>query len=251
MVESFASFAVQPTRGCRASLERLPKPSRPAINRILMCLGKWVAENPDRVVPRGAGYVYRHADPRVEITYCVDQKKQRLRATWVALSLKPRLLIFISYSHKDRKWLDMLKTFLTLLENDGNVRPWEDTKIMPGQQWRLAIDEALAGASIAVLLVSQDFIASEFIQQVELPQLLEHHANARLHVNWILVRPCTYQDTPLEQFEALWDTKQTLLAMTEAEREQVLVEIYKKLKAACERLMGAPLKTTKFPKVRQ
>jgi hypothetical protein len=248
MVESFASYAVQPTRDCRASLERLPKSSQPEIKRVLMRLGKWVAENPDRVVPRGAGFVYRHGDPRVEITYCVDEKKQRLRATWVAVSLKPRLLIFISYSHKDRKWLDMLQTFLTLLENDGNVRPWEDTQIRPGQQWRVAIDEALSSASIAVLLVSQDFIASEFIQKVELPQLLEHRENGRLEVNWILVRPCTYQDTPLGGIEALWPTKENLLAMTEAQREEVLVQIYNKLKVACERLLGAPLKTTKFKK---
>lgn len=251
MGESFASYAVQQTPDCRTSLERLPKPSRSEVKRILMRLGKWVTENPDRVVSRGAGFVYRHADPRIEITYCVDEKKQRLRATWVAASLKPRLLIFISYSHQDKEWLETLKNFLTLLENDGNVRAWEDGQIKPGEQWRVTIDEALASASIAVLLVTQNFIASEFIQKVELPELLKHHANGRLELHWILVRPCTYKDTPLADIQALWPPPPTLVGMSEAEREEVLVAIYEKLKAACEKLMGAPLKTTKFPKVRQ
>jgi hypothetical protein len=191
------------------------------------------------VVPRGAGFVYRHTDPRVEITYCVDEKNERLRATWVAVPLKRRLLIFISYSHKDRKWLDTLKSFLTLLEDNGNVRPWDDTKITPGEPWRAAIDEALAGASIAVLLVSQDFIASKFIQKVELPQLLEHRANGRLEVLWIPVRPSTYEHTPLSEIQALCDTGKTLVGFDDVERERELVAIYGKLRAACEKLAGA------------
>jgi hypothetical protein len=250
MDESMVEYAVQRSDDYLASLARLPKPSQAAIKRIVLRLGKWVTENPKRVTQRGAGYVYRHDDPRVDITYCVDKKKGTLRATWVALSLKPRLLIFISYSHKDKEWLETLKNFLTLLENDGNVRAWEDGQIKPGEQWRVAIDEALASASVAVLLVTQNFIASEFIQKVELPELLEHHANGRLELNWILVRPCTYKDTPLADIEALWPPPPTLIGMSEAEREEVLVAIYDKLKAACEKLMGAPLKTTKFPKVR-
>jgi hypothetical protein len=246
MVESFASYAVQRTRDCRRSLERLPKPSRMPVKRVLTRLGKWVAENPNRVVPRGAGFVYRHTDPRVEITYCVDEKNQKLRATWVAVSLKRRLLIFISYSHKDREWVDTLQSFLTLLEDNGNVRAWEDSQIMAGQQWRVAIDEALAGASIAVLLVTQDFIASKFIRDVELPQLLEHRANGRLEVHWIPVRPCTYHDMPLNELQALCDTKKTLVGMTDVERAHEFVQIYNKLKATCERLTGAPFKSAKF-----
>ncbi len=246
MVESIASYAVQPTRDCRRSLEQLPKRSRVQVKRVLTSLGKWVAENPGRVVPRGAGFVYRHTDPRVEITYCVDEKNEKLRATWVAVSLKRRLLIFISYSHRDREWLDTLQRFLTLLEHDGNVRPWDDSQITPGQQWRVAIDEALAGASIAVLLVTQDFIASKFIQDVELPELLEHRANGRLEVHWIPVGPCTYEDTPLGEIQALCDTEKTLVGLSDVERAHELKEIYKKLKAACEKLTGAPFKSAKF-----
>lgn len=246
VVESFSSYFVQPTRDCRNSLDRLPKPSRVPVRRVLTRLGKWIDDHPDRVVQRGAGFVYRHTDPRVEITYCVDTKNRKLRATWTAMSLKRRLLIFISYSHKDREWLDILKNFLTLLDSEGNVRPWEDTQITPGQKWRVAIDEALSSASIAVLLVTQNFIASPFIQDIELPQLLAHRANGRLDVNWIPIRPCTVHDTPLNEIQALCDTKRTLTGLDEFERDNELVEIYNKLKAACERLTGVPFKSGKF-----
>jgi hypothetical protein len=250
MAESFAAYAVQPTRDCRKSIEQLPKPSQLPARRVLTRLGKWVSENPDRVVPRGGGFVYRHPDPRVEITYCVDRENEKLRATWVTPSLERRVLIFISYSHRDRKWLDTLKTYLTLLEDNGNVRAWEDKQITSGQEWRVAIDEALAGASITLMLVTQDFIASKFIQSVELPQLLDHRDNGRLEAHWVLIRPCTYHDTPLCKIQALCKA-QPLAGMTKVERERALVEIYDELKASCERLTGAPFKSSKFPEKRR
>lgn len=248
MAQLYSSYAVQRTPDCRRSLERLPKPSRLQAGRVLTRLGKWVDENPDRVVARGAGFVYRHPDSHVEITYCVDSKKRRLRATWVAVRLKPRLLIFISYSHKDREWLHLLQDTLTLLTENGNVRAWEDTQITAGEQWRVAIDEALASASMALLLVTQNFIASKFIREVELPQLLDHRANGRLEVNWIPVRPSTVHDTPLIEIQALCDAKKTLLGMEQIERDRELVEIYNKIKSACEQLTGIKFKSAKFRK---
>ena len=207
MVESFASYAVQPTRDCRKSLERLPKRSQLPVKRVLTKLGKLVVENPDRVCRAVPGSSIVTPTPASRLPTVSTRSTRSCARTWVAVSLKRRLLIFISYSHKDREWLDTLKSFLALLKTDGNVRPWEDSQIMSGQKWRVAIDEALPARRSPVLLVTQDFIASPFIRDVELPQLLEHRANGRLEVHWIPVRPCTYHDMPLSELQALCDTK--------------------------------------------
>jgi hypothetical protein len=79
--------------------------------------------------------------------------------------------LFISYSHVDRVWVERLqKMILPLLRNHG-LSLWDDSRIQPGDKWREEIETALAAAKVALLLVSSDFLASEFVSNSELPQL--------------------------------------------------------------------------------
>src|SRR2546430_17081777 len=95
--------------------------------------------------------------------------------------MSERTRVFISYSHADRRFLDRLHVFLKGLEHQGRVDWWDDTRLTPGSDWREKIREAIDTARVAVLLVSADFFASDFIGggEVTAPLATTRTQNAR------------------------------------------------------------------------
>ncbi len=82
--------------------------------------------------------------------------------------------IFISYSHKDGEWKDRLLVQLRVLEKQGFLETWDDSRIKTGDDWFPEIEKALEEANIAILMISADFLASDFILGEEIPRLLEN-----------------------------------------------------------------------------
>jgi hypothetical protein len=100
--------------------------------------------------------------------------------------------IFISYSHKDERWKDRLVTHLTALQQES-VDVWSDRRIAAGEDWLKEIRVALTRAQVAVLLVSADFLSSDFIRHEEIPSVLRRRKRGGLHVIPIIVRPCAWR----------------------------------------------------------
>lgn len=130
--------------------------------------------------------------------------------------------VFISYSHKDRVFFDRLLVHLKPLERKELLDVWADTKIQAGDQWRQEIENALNEAKVAVLLVSADFLASDFIVDNELPPLLEGAEKKGTRILPVILKPCRFAREPkLSRFQAINPPSDPLLAMEEHNRELI------------------------------
>ncbi|HZF07416.1 MAG TPA: TIR domain-containing protein, partial [Thermoanaerobaculia bacterium] len=136
-----------------------------------------------------------------------------------------RPAVFVSYSHKDKKWLEDLRTMLAPKVREGVVDVWWDGEIKPSQQWRQEIDAALASAQVAVLLVSPNFLASNFIVNEELSYLFDAAQQRRVRLLWVLLAPCLYEQTPLQHLQALHDLARPLNSLRGAARGNALKAI--------------------------
>ena len=133
--------------------------------------------------------------------------------------------LFISYSHVDRGWVERLQTMIRPLVRSHGLRLWDDSQIQPGDKWREEIETALAAAKVALLLVSSDFLASEFVANSELPQLLAAAEEEGLRILWVPLRPSLVRRTPIDAYQALLDPGRPLARMDPVEQEEALVEI--------------------------
>lgn len=140
--------------------------------------------------------------------------------------------VFISYSHRDKPWLDRLRTHLTPYFPNSPLEIWDDTQISSGEEWRKKIEHALAGSKVAVLLVTPHFLASRFIMEEELPSMLEAAKRERLKILWVHVSPCAWDQGPLKEIQAANEISRPLEKLEAAERNEALVEISKKVKQA-------------------
>jgi len=140
--------------------------------------------------------------------------------------------VVVSYSHKDRNWLDRLKVVLAPLVRSGSLSVWDDTSLPPGSIWRDEIKRALSRAKVAVLLVSPDFLASDFIAKEELPPLLGAAQEEGMILLWVYLRPCLYDATPIGDYQAAHDIAHALSGLSTNEQEGVLLQIAKLIRDA-------------------
>jgi hypothetical protein len=101
--------------------------------------------------------------------------------------------IFISYSHRDEQWKDRLVKQLKVLEMEGYYQLWDGRHIELGQDWLPEIRTALNTADVAVMLISADFLTSDFIRNQEVPLLLKRRINEGTVVIPLIVKPCPWQ----------------------------------------------------------
>jgi hypothetical protein len=140
------------------------------------------------------------------------------------MTAEDREIVFISYSHKDKRWLSDLQTHLKPYLREESVVAWSDQQIQPGTKWFPEIQRSLQKARLAVLLVTPSFLASDFINDYELAPLLLEAERGGVTILWIPVRACAYQRHSIGEYQSVIDPAKPLAQM-KAERDAAWVKI--------------------------
>ncbi len=134
---------------------------------------------------------------------------------------------FVSYSHADAEHLTRLHVHLAPYEREQKVDVWDDTRIKPGMQWKEEIKQAMAEAKVAILLVSADFMASEFIAHDELPPLLEAAEQEGTLIVPVILSPCAFQWSKLARYQSLNAPSDPLIDMPRGKQEAIWARLAK------------------------
>ncbi len=148
------------------------------------------------------------------------------------VTVPKRTTVFISYSHEDILWLERLRVHLKPLERDYALDIWDDREIQAGSKWFDEIERAIQSAKVALLIVSADFLASDFIASNELPPLLEAAKKDGAVIMPLIVSPSRFKSMKnLCQFKAINDPSRPLVNMTKGEQEEILVKVSEEIEA--------------------
>jgi len=142
--------------------------------------------------------------------------------------------IFVGYSHRDSLWLERFQRFIFpyLKVENAELELWTDAEIGPDGRWSMEITEALNGAGVAVVFVSADFLASDFIISRELPSIMKAAEDGTMRLLWVYLSPAAIDAVNLDRFQAAHDVSRPLSRLEAHEQDQALLDIARKVKAA-------------------
>jgi hypothetical protein len=111
--------------------------------------------------------------------------------------------VFYSYSHKDEELRDDLEKHLSILKRQGVITGWHDRRIGAGREWEGEIDRHLNTAGVILLLISADFLASDYSYDVELKRAMERHETGEARVIPVILRAVDWKGAPFGVLQAL------------------------------------------------
>jgi formylglycine-generating enzyme required for sulfatase activity len=147
--------------------------------------------------------------------------------------------LFFSYSHKDQNMRDELDKYLSVLKRSNRIATWYDRQIGAGSEWGKEIDENLERADIILLLVSADFLASDYCWGIEMKRALQRRDAGQALVVPIILHPCDWEDAPFAKLEALPRDARPVSSWPDV--AEAFTDIARGIRAAAEELAQKPL----------
>ncbi len=149
--------------------------------------------------------------------------------------------VFFSYSHADEALRDQLEKQLSMLKRQGVIETWHDRRIPAGSELDHSISEHVENDNILLLLVSADFLASDYCYDREMQRAMERHNAGNAVVIPVILRACDWQQAP---FGKLMATPTDGRPITQwPDRDQAFLEVAKQIRSEAVRLnekAGAP-----------
>lgn len=156
------------------------------------------------------------------------------------------LRLFYSYSHRDERLLDRFRPHLSVLRREGVLQEWHDRRISAGHEWQDEIDEQLESAHIVLLLISADFLASDYIHERELRRALEKHDAGQACVIPVILRPVdNWQSGELGRLQAL--PKDGKAVTTWDNRDEAWSDVVRGIRRVVEELTAPPPERSQPP----
>ncbi|HEY2913658.1 MAG TPA: COR domain-containing protein [Candidatus Angelobacter sp.] len=120
----------------------------------------------------------------------------------VKINAEP-LRLFLSYSHKDKKYVDELRKALKPTERNGLIQPWYDGEITAGEEWKPLIEQRLRDADIIVCQLSRDFLYSDFCMLNELETAIQRKEAGEAGLVAYVLHDCDWKETKVAKFQIL------------------------------------------------
>lgn len=141
------------------------------------------------------------------------------------MSASTRTSVFISYSHADERWRKLVEKHLAPLRREHSLRIWSDQNLEPGEPWLDRIKRELATARVGILLVSANFMASDFIHSDELPPLLLAAKQEGVTLLTVVVGHCHFANSPLSKLQSFNKPDKPLEALTLPQRNKEMARL--------------------------
>lgn len=153
-------------------------------------------------------------------------------------SSKQRIEVFFSYSHRDEALRDELAKHLSILKRQGIINGWHDRQITAGSEWAGQIDDHLNAAQVILLLISPDFIASDYCYDIELTQAMQRHEAREACVVPVILRPVDWQGAPFGKLQALPKNAKPITSWENT--DEAFMDVAKGIRRAIEAIVQAP-----------
>ena len=114
-----------------------------------------------------------------------------------------KVKVFVSYAHEDEPYLKALDKHLAALKRSERIELWSDSALHAGEEWDQSIKQSLSQADIVLLLISADFMASQYIWDHELQLAMDRHEARESSVVPLFIRPCDWRDAPFGKLQGL------------------------------------------------
>lgn len=185
----------------------------------------------DSLPPHEQNMAIRDVCYRISSQYykLIHTSKQEVQETNIIKGIptapSERNQVLITCSHKDREWSERMLRMLRPLLRDNIITVWKDTPIKLGENWKSEIEQTLAKVKIVILLVSADYLASDFFHGKELSKILATAEQQELHIIWVCLNYCRIEETFLVRYQAAHDITTPLARLSNSQQNTILVGI--------------------------